>query len=373
MTILIGVGARSIETPISRTPPEHVNAIREMCERLVGEEVELACVDDWGYFSNFVLYVRPRRADRHTTRRLRALVRKALPEGAHIRSITPPRQGCTRTTIGRCGDWCVDIDFHWHDQQSNTFVRKALDQGSIDSNGESEMNEATEQFCIVDTETTGTGAGDTPVEVALVRVHDGAQFSSLVNPGRSIPPESSAVHGITDEDIEAAAAPHLAELEEELRAFVGNAILVAHNADFDRGMLPMFERQRWLCTMRLAKHAFPQAPNFKNATLRYWRKLKIAAPEGLQMHRALYDAIVTTALFADLRTECARLFGAVSGSQLLELARQPALVRTMPFGKHFGEPIDQIPSGYLKWLLEKCDNVDDDLRYTVKQALVAAR
>lgn len=232
------------------------------------------------------------------------------------------------------------------------------------------MSDAADQFVIVDTETTGTGVGDTPVEVAFVRVCDGAHFSSLVNPGRPIPPESSAVHGITDEDIEAAAAPHLGELEGELRAFVSDAILVAHNAEFDRGMLPMFERHRWLCTMRLAKHAFPQAPNFKNATLRYWRRLKIDAPDGLQMHRALYDAIVTAALFADLRSECERLFGAVSGSQLLELARRPALVRTMPFGKHFGEPIDTIPSGYLHWLLEKCDNVDEDLRFTVEQALL---
>jgi len=232
---------------------------------------------------------------------------------------------------------------------------------------------AADQFCIVDTETTGTGAGDTVVEVALVRLCDGEKFSSLVNPGRPIPPESSAVHGLTDEDIEAAAAPYLGELEGELRAFVGDAILVAHNAEFDRGMLPMFERYRWLCTMRLAKHAFPQAPNFKNATLRYWRKLRIEPPAGLQMHRALYDALVTAALFADLRSECERLFGVVSGKQLLELARRPALVRTMPFGKHFGEPITGIPSGYLHWLLEKCDNVDEDLRYTVEQALIVSR
>lgn len=136
MTNLIEVGARDIELPISRTPPEHVSAIRAMCERLVGEEVELARVDDWGRFSNFALYVRPRRADRHTTRRLRALVRKALPSGAHIRSITPPRRGSSRSAVGRCGDWCVDIDFHYYDQQSNTFVRKALDQGSMNSNAE---------------------------------------------------------------------------------------------------------------------------------------------------------------------------------------------------------------------------------------------
>lgn len=229
-----------------------------------------------------------------------------------------------------------------------------------------------ETFVVVDTETTGTGPADTPVEVAAVRLNDGATFATLVNPGRPIPPEASAVHGITDEDIEAAAAPHLAEIEGELRAFVGDSIVVAHNAEFDRGMLPMLGAHDWLCTMRLSKHAWPEAPNFKNATLRYWRKLKVDAPAGLQMHRALYDAIVTAALFRDLQDECGRLFGA-SGRQLLELARRPALVRNMPFGKHFGEPIAEIPSGYLNWLLDKCDNVDDDLRYTVQQALIVAR
>lgn len=227
-----------------------------------------------------------------------------------------------------------------------------------------------EDFCVVDTETTGTGPDDTPVEVALVRLSDGARFTSLVNPGRPVPPESSAIHGITDEDITAARAPHLAELECNMRDFVGDAFLVAHNAEFDRGMLPFFGWHQWLCTMRLAKHAYPEAPNFKNATLRYWRKLKVNAPDGLQTHRALYDALVTVALFLDLRQECAARFGAISGVQLLEVIRRPALVRTMPFGKHFGEPLQQVPSGYLRWLLEKCDNVDDDLRYSVQQALL---
>jgi len=87
------------------------------------------------------------------------------------------------------------------------------------------------QFAVVDCETTGVEDDDAAVEIAVVRLDDGAEFSSLVNPGRPIPPVASAVHHLTDADV--VGAPHLANLEGELRQFIGDRTLVAHNAAFE--------------------------------------------------------------------------------------------------------------------------------------------
>ena len=110
----------------------------------------------------------------------------------------------------------------------------------------------TDDFVVLDTETTGVEMEDRPVEIALVRVATGERFSSLINPQRAIPPTASAIHGLTDEDVEG--APTLAMIEPEIAAFIGDACLVAHNAAFDRSMLPFLAGYRWLCSMRLARH-----------------------------------------------------------------------------------------------------------------------
>ncbi len=95
---------------------------------------------------------------------------------------------------------------------------------------------------MVDTETTGldVAAGHALVEVGTVTVDDGAigeTWSTLVNPGRPIPPDATAVHGIDDAAV--ARAPGPAEAAPELRRRCGEAVLVFHNAAFD---LPFLAR-----------------------------------------------------------------------------------------------------------------------------------
>src|SRR6185436_20133274 len=88
----------------------------------------------------------------------------------------------------------------------------------------------------LDTETTGfsPGAGHALIEVARVNIDGallGSAWSSLVNPGRPIPPGSTLVHGITDEMV--AAAPPPAAVAATLRAACEGRTLVFHNAAFD--------------------------------------------------------------------------------------------------------------------------------------------
>ncbi|WP_378944485.1 exonuclease domain-containing protein [Paracoccus sp. R86501] len=94
--------------------------------------------------------------------------------------------------------------------------------------------------CVVfDTETTGLTDRDVIVQIAGLRLArgrlTGERFETLVNPGRPIPPSSTAIHGITDAMVRD--APDLTAALTAFRHFCGDDVLVALNAPFDMGFL----------------------------------------------------------------------------------------------------------------------------------------
>lgn len=169
-------------------------------------------------------------------------------------------------------------------------------------------------LAFVDLETTGTAAaGDRITEVAVVRVDadpDGAGppridgWSTLVNPGVSIPPAIQGLTGITNEMVRD--APRFEAIADEIAARTANALFVAHNARFDYGFLKhAFARlgrpftARVLCTVRLSRRLFPDADrhNLDSVIARH------ALPVDGR-HRALGDAralwAFVQALYRDL-------------------------------------------------------------------------
>ena len=160
-------------------------------------------------------------------------------------------------------------------------------------------------FTVVDIETTGTSAGaDGITEIAAVRIRSGAvegTFSTLIDPQRAIPPWITTLTGISDEMVHG--RPTIAEALPEFLSFLGNDVLVAHNAPFDRGFLSK-ARERLqgvplqnptLCTVRLARRYLPRLR--KRDLDSVTRHLGIVV-EG--RHRALGDAAATAQVLVAL-------------------------------------------------------------------------
>src|SRR5258707_12487935 len=121
-------------------------------------------------------------------------------------------------------------------------------------------------LAIVDLETTGAHpAWDRVTEIAVVEVQEGevvSEWSTLVNPGTSIPPAIQALTGITNAMV--ADAPAFEDLAADLYERLDGRVLVAHNARFDYGFLrhafgragKRF-RARTLCTVKLSRRLYP--------------------------------------------------------------------------------------------------------------------
>lgn len=157
------------------------------------------------------------------------------------------------------------------------------------------------RYAVVDVETTGfSPREDRVVEMACVileRRRIVHTWTTLVNPERPIPPYATHVHGITDADVIAAPSFEIAQ-RQLWRRCVG-ATVVAHNAAFDLAFLPAIAHLRSMCTLRLARYCFPDAPNHKNQTLREYLKIDDDlrhVAHALTAHRALSDALVTAAI-----------------------------------------------------------------------------
>lgn len=90
-------------------------------------------------------------------------------------------------------------------------------------------------FVALDFETTGlSGTKDYVTEIGAVKVVDGEvvqRFSTLVNPGRPIPPRVVALTGITNDMVED--HPRIWEILPLFLTFLGELPLVCHNAKFD--------------------------------------------------------------------------------------------------------------------------------------------
>ncbi len=162
---------------------------------------------------------------------------------------------------------------------------------------------------ILDTETTGLdpAAGHRIVEIGAVElvhhVPTGRHFHHYVNPGREIPAEALAVHGLTNELLKD--RPNFAQICVSLLEFLGDAVLVMHNALFDLAFLnaelaqaggPLIDAARVIDTLQLARNRHPTAANSLEALCKRYD----IDDSRREKHGALLDAELLAEVYIEL-------------------------------------------------------------------------
>lgn len=164
-------------------------------------------------------------------------------------------------------------------------------------------------YVVFDTETTGLlpEAGDEIVQIAGLRLVNGRRvpgeiFDMLVDPGRTIPPKATEVHGISDAMV--AGAPNVAEALTQFHRFSDGAVLIAHNAPFDMTFLRRRELETGcifdhpiLDTVLLSAVIYGQTESHSLDALT--ARLGITIPEEAR-HTAIGDTIATAEAFLKL-------------------------------------------------------------------------
>ena len=156
-------------------------------------------------------------------------------------------------------------------------------------------------FVVFDLETTGlSAADDTIIEIGAVKVCDGQildTFSTFVNPNRKIPERIVELTGINDEMVED--APFLSEVLPDFLDFIGDAVLVAHNADFDMSFvmrkgeeLGITRQYTYADTVGMARVLLKNIAKFTLDNVAKNLKIKLK-----NHHRAVDDASCTAEIF----------------------------------------------------------------------------
>lgn len=196
------------------------------------------------------------------------------------------------------------------------------------------------RIVVGDTETTGTDAktGDRIIEVGFVEIvngfRTGRHFHSYVQPERPVPPDATAIHGITDAML--ADAPVFAAVVADMLEFIGDSPLIFHNAPFDMGFfdeefarlsLPRIDRERVVDSLKEARRIIPAGSKAGLDAL--------CSRYGIdRSHRTKHGALLDSELLADVWLRMTGTGGLAHGFGP-EPAAAPA---SSPVGREHAQP-----------------------------------
>ena len=162
------------------------------------------------------------------------------------------------------------------------------------------------RYAVIDVEGNGQHPPDL-VELAAAPIVAGVvgePVAWLFKPDESITPMARRIHGITNEMVKD--APAFAERTAEVRAHLEGAVVVAHNAGIDLGVLkrklPDFAPAEVLDTLKLSRRLLPSQASHRLGALVKALDLGHGLPAELTPHRATYDVLVTARLLVHLAT-----------------------------------------------------------------------
>ena len=161
-----------------------------------------------------------------------------------------------------------------------------------------------DEYIALDLETTGLYARhDTIIEIGAVKMRHGEEidrFQTFVDPGKLLSREVSALTGITDAMLKG--APKIQTVIPALLDFIGDRVIVAHNADFDMtfiqracDMLGIAHSFTYVDTLTISQNLMPELPKYKLDVV-----AKAFSLEDFNHHRAGDDALICGKIMAKL-------------------------------------------------------------------------
>jgi exodeoxyribonuclease X len=216
------------------------------------------------------------------------------------------------------------------------------------------------RIAIIDFETTGLEPDAKVVERGRCDLEKDFADGWIIQPVASalhfcaeIPPAARAIHHIRAKDTEGFAPFDPDAFWAELKDGGVDAV-ATHNAAYD-GQYWGAPQLPVICTLKVSRRLWPDAPSHGNGALRYWLQdrglLRDLSDELSQpSHRAGPDAYVTAHILRHMLT-------GATGNQMVAWTKEPLLQPRITFGKHKGEWRDA-PDDYLAWIMRSDMDVD---------------
>jgi len=163
---------------------------------------------------------------------------------------------------------------------------------------------------ILDIETSGLDykEGHRIIEIGCIEMNKkevGGHYHQYINPLKTLTEDNIKIHGITNEYFDD--KPVFEEIVDDFLKFIGDSLIIAHNANFDIGFLnfelekiskPKIAKDRVVDTVTIARKRFPGQQVNLDALV---KKLKINSLINRDHHGALKDAKILTDVYLELQ------------------------------------------------------------------------
>ena len=208
---------------------------------------------------------------------------------------------------------------------------------------------------IFDTETTGR-KDPIIIEGAWLELKSvdpfklGLSFCQRYNPGKPIELGALATHHIYDEELIQCPPAKSFSLPNDVEYIIG------HNIDYDWNVIDQPNIRR-VCTLALARKVWKSIDAYSQSALLYFIDRDNARDILKKAHSAETDVKICATILEKICIE----LNISSFEHLWELSEDARTPTVMPFGKHKGTLITDIPIDYKKWLLSQ-DNIDPYLK-----------
>jgi DNA polymerase III epsilon subunit-like protein len=226
---------------------------------------------------------------------------------------------------------------------------------------------------VVDTETTGKNFQTAEIiESGFVirENNDWVIFQELHKPVNTpIPPSVESICYITNKMVED--KPSFVDSKDTFQSVMDgftDGYVIGHNYFYDMKVLQNHGISLpgdSICTWRMARKLFNGVESIEETNLPYLRfALELDIPLELRCHRAGNDSFITAKLLevlVDLMEESNLIDkDQPYGPQIMHWAAEPIIYDRMPFGKHKGELMVDVPHSYWTWSLKNMDSLNSD-------------